>query len=226
MPMEKFSGTRRQFWLLVAILLALILTGMLFHFDDKVWVDFFRRIPFPIAGALFIVAYIGVTFFVWFAKDLFKIVGAVVFGPYWSTLFIWLAELVNAAIFFHMSRRLGRAYVEEKFHLGNERLDRAGRGRGVWHIFVLRAFPIVPYRILDLAYGLTTVSFRKYLIVTAVAMPAWIFWFQLIFAALGSSVFDLARLTDYLLQNAAVVRLGFLYLIVSTVAVILLRKKI
>ena len=63
----------------------------------------------------------------WFAKDPLRIVGALVFVPYWSTLFTWIDELANDFIFFHMSRRLGRAYIAEKFHLKETTLDNLGR---------------------------------------------------------------------------------------------------
>ena len=224
--MMKLSRPSTQFWILVFILIALFGIGKLFHFNEQLWMDFFSRIPFPLAAGLFVASFIGITFFIWFVKDLLKIVGAVVFGPYWSTLFIWLAELVNAAIFFHLSRRLGRTYVEEKFHLKAKDLDRAGRKSGLWHIFLLRTIPLVPFRILDLAYGLTSVSFRKYLIVSAVAMPVRIFWVQFIAAALGSSILDIEKAKIYFQENISVFGLSFLYLIFSTAAAIYLRVKL
>jgi uncharacterized membrane protein YdjX (TVP38/TMEM64 family) len=216
---------RTQFWILVLILIGLLLAGSFFHFDDTRWTEFFGKISFPVAGVLFVAAYIGITFFVWFAKDLLRIAGAVAFGPFWSTLFIWIAELVNAAIFFHLSRRLGRAYVEEKFNLKRGQLDRAGRSGGIWHIFLLRTLPVIPFRILDLAYGLSPVPFRRYLIVSAVAMPVRIFWVQFIAAALGSSIFNIAKAMAYFQQNIVVLELSFLYLIFSIAAVIFLRMR-
>ena len=159
--MIKLSKPRTQFWMLVLLMAVLIGIGFLFDFDQGKWAGYFNRVPFPVAGTLYTAAYVCVTTVVWMSKDLLRIVGAIVFGPYWSTLFIWIGELANAAIFFHLSRRLGRAYIEEKFNLKKGKLDDAGRRSGVWHIFLLRAFPFIPFRILDLAYGLTSVSFRK-----------------------------------------------------------------
>ena len=223
--MLRLSKPHTQFFLLVAIVVLLVGIGFFFDFDQKVWIERFNCVPFPIAGTLFVGAYIGITFFVWFSKDLFKIVGALVFGPYWSTLFIWIAELANAAIFFNMSRRLGRAYVVQKFHLQEEAQDRTqGRG-GVWHIFLLRTLPIIPFRILDLSYGLTSVPLRKYLLVSALAMPVRIFWVQFVVSALGGAVFNLPKAMAYFEKNKAVFWLCFLYLIVSVIIVVCLRRK-
>ena len=224
--MLRFSEPRIQFTLLALVLVILIGVGFLFDFEETAWVAYFQQLPLPLAGIIFIGAYVGLTSVAWLAKDLLRVVAALVFGPYWSTLFIWIGELANSVVFFHMSRKLGRAYIAEKFHLKETKLESFGGKGGVWHIFLLRSMPLVPFKVLDLGYGLTSVTFRKYCLVTAVAMPAWIFWFQLIYAALGSSVLDPARLMDYLIQNITLIRLGFIYLALSAVAMILLRKKI
>jgi uncharacterized membrane protein YdjX (TVP38/TMEM64 family) len=223
---QVLAKPRTQFLLLVLIVLALLWFGTLFHFNDKPWTTFFREIPFPVSATLFVVSYVAVTFFIWFTKDLLKVIGAVVFGPYWSTLFIWLAELVNAFIFFHLSRRLGRAFVEEKFKIRKDHVDKAEKSGGVWHIFVLRTVPLVPYRFLDLAYGLTSVPFRRYVIVSAVAMPIRIFWLQFIAAGIGSAIFDHTQVMAYFAKHVVVLRLSFLYLVFSIAAAFFLNKKL
>lgn len=222
----RFSEPRTQFYILILVVVILVGIGLFFDFDEAAWVEYFRQVPLPLAGIFFTVAYVGLTFAIWFAKDLLRIVGALVFGPYWSTLFIWIGELANAFIFFHMSRRLGRAYVAEKFHLKEADLARAGRRGGVWHIFLLRSLPILPFRILDLAYGLTSVTFRKYLLVSALALPVRIFWVQFVVAALGGAVFNIPKVMTYFEQNAMALWLSFLYLFLSALAVLVLRKRI
>jgi len=224
--LKRHTKPRTQFFILVLILAVLIGIGAVFDFEEEKWMEYFRQLPIPLAGVFYILAFVGITFFVWFAKDLFRIVGAVVFGPFWSTLFIWIGELANAAIFFHLSRRLGKSYIQEKFHLKEGALDRTGRNGGIWHIFLLRTLPIVPFRLVDIAYGLTSVPFRRYLLVSAFAMPVRIFWVQFVVAALGGAVFDLPKAMEYFEQNVVVLWLSFLYLFFSLVTVIFLRKKI
>lgn len=203
----------------------LVVIGILLDFEEAKFVEYFRQLPLPLAAFFFIAAYVGLTFAVWFAKDLLRIVGALVFGPYWSTLFIWVGELANAFIFFYMSRRLGRAYIAQKFHLKEVHLARADRKGGVWHIFLLRSLPILPFRVLDLAYGLTSVTFRKYFLVSAFALPVRIFWVQFVVAALGGAVFDIPKAMAYFEQNIVALWLSFLYLLLSAIAVLFLRKR-
>ena len=224
--MQPLSKPRTQFFILVIFVGALLVVGNLIHIDDSKWTKLLGNIPFPVAAALYVSAYVGITFFAWFTKDLFRIVGAVVFGPFWSTLFVWIAELANAGIFFNISRRLGREYVEERFKLKKRQIDRVAKSGETWHIFLLRTLPIIPFRILDLAYGLTSVRFGKYIIISAVAMPVRIFWVQFIAAALGSSVLNIPKAMAYFQEHILVFQLSFLYLIFSTVAVLFLRKRL
>lgn len=222
----RFSEPRTQFCILIIVLAALIGIGILFDFDQAKWVEYFRQFSHPWAGIFFVAVYVGLTFVVWFAKDLLRIAGAMVFGPYWSTVFIWIGELANACIFFQMSRKLGRAYVSERFHLKEESLARAGRKGSVWHIFLLRSLPILPFRLLDLAYGLSSVTFRKYLLVSAFALPVRIFWVQFVLAAMGGAIFDIPRAMAYFEQNILALWLSFLYLALSALAVLFLRKRL
>jgi uncharacterized membrane protein YdjX (TVP38/TMEM64 family) len=223
----KLSKPRTQFCMLVLLMAVLIGIGFLFDFDQEKWANYFSRVPFPVAGTLYVAAYVCVTTLVWMSKDLLRIVGAIVFGPYWSTLFIWIGELANAVIFFHLSRRLGRAYVEEKFNLKKGKLDNDGRRSGVWHIFLPRAFPFIPFRILDLAYGMTAVSLLKYLVVSAFAIPVRIFWVQFFIAAFFiDGKLDIQGGMNYFMQHMSIVWLSFLYMIVSFAAVVLLRRRL
>lgn len=224
--MLRFSEPRTQFSLLVLVLVILVGVGLLFDFDEAAWVEYFRQLPLPLAGIIFIGTYVGLTLVAWFAKDLLRIVAALVFGPYWSTLLIWMGELANAFIFFHMSRRLGRAYIAEKFHLKETTLDNLGRKGGAWHVFLVRSLPLIPFRFSDLGYGLTSVSFRKYLLVSAFALPVRIFWIQFILSALGRGVFDIFKVWVYFDQNIKAFALSLAYLFVSALAVLLLRKRI
>ena len=43
-------------------------------------------------------------------------------------------------------------------------------------LFAFRSIPLIPFRFLDLAYGLTSIPFPKYFLVSAIASPVRIFW--------------------------------------------------
>ena len=51
-------------WFCIPILILIVPAGIgfLFDFDDQVWPEYSRQIPFPVAGAMFIAAYIWIIF--------------------------------------------------------------------------------------------------------------------------------------------------------------------
>ncbi len=183
-------------------LLLLWLTGRLFSLDLAGVEEFFRKVPLAIAGPCFVGAYVVVTLVVWFSKDLFRIAGALVYGPYWSTLFLCVGELINAWIHFGLSRRLGRGWVESRLGRRYRTLDtRIGNLDFLW-LLLFRATPLIPYRFLDLAAGLTSMRFRRYLAACVLATPPRVFWLQFILAGVGRTILtDPAAAGRYLEEN-------------------------
>ena len=186
---------------------------------------FFAKFPFGLAAVLFVGLYVASSFILFDVKDILKVAGALIFGAWVSTLFIWIAELFNNVILFHCARRLGRTWIERKFNLHGKDVGWVEKFCGVWQIFVLRTVPIVPYRILDIAYGLTAIPFRRYFTVSALASPLRIFWLQFILAGVGGAVFNPQKLMQYFFAHPEVVRFGAVYLFFAIgVAFIVSRK--
>lgn len=209
------------FFLLLAWLL-----GRFFIIENNIYENFFRNLPLGVSAVVFIFLYVCITFFAWAAKDVFKIIGAYVFGAYLSAFFIWLAEMGNAFIFFHFSRHCGREFVQKRFSSKVSSLDRYMDRSGFWGIFIVRAFPIIPFRVLDLAVGLTSIQFFKYFLLVMIASPVRIFWVQFILAGVGRSFLREPQiLTDFLHQNPLAFRFSLGYFIASVIAIILYRRK-
>lgn len=182
--------------------------------------------PFAISAALYIILYVVVTFFIFFSKDLFWFMGAFLFGPFLSSIFICIAEVINAFILFHIARQLGRSYVEKKLSRRYYKLDNKLGKISLFWIFVLRAAPLIPYRFLDLASGLTSIRFRKYLIAVIFATPIKIFWIQYIIYSVGKSIFsDPAVLMEYFLNHKILLFLSFGYIILIIMAFVKMFRK-
>ena len=84
---------------LIALTILLVL-GNFFAIDQAKIDSFFKTIPLGFSSLAFIIFYIIGTFFLWYLKDPLKLIGAVIFGAYISTILIYIAEIVNAFIFF------------------------------------------------------------------------------------------------------------------------------
>ena len=160
---------------------------------------------------------------VWYLKDPLKVVGAIVLGAYLSTLLIYIAEIINACIFFQISNSLGKDYVERsvkgRFKRSYERIDDINTG---W-IFLLRAVPLIPYRVLDISFGLSKLPLKKYILIVILASLPRIFWVQFILA--GIKGFSMNAAVAYFNQNNVVFFLSLAYFVITLIVAFRIRKK-
>jgi uncharacterized membrane protein YdjX (TVP38/TMEM64 family) len=176
-----------------------LLAGKFFHFDQEQARNFFSGIPLGIAGAVYIVVYVVSSSFIWVGpKDVLRLAAVFIYGPYVSTAFIAIAEMLNLPVMFFLSRRLGRAFVEERLKGGRQKLDAAVSETGYGMIFFLRLFLLIPLRFLDLGFGLTKISFAKYFGICLLATPLRIFVVQFIWSLGVDTVMDPEKLSRYL----------------------------
>jgi len=182
--------------------------------------------PLILSAVFYILLYVAVTFFIFFSKDLFWITGALLFGPFLSASLICVAELINACILFYMARLLGRGYVQKKLSGKYRALDEKLSGLNLFWLFIFRAAPLVPYRFLDLASGLTGMRFRKYLIAVFLGTPLKMFWIQYIIYAVGKRILDNPIvLMEYLLDHRGLFLISLIYVILVIMVVIKMAKK-
>jgi uncharacterized membrane protein YdjX (TVP38/TMEM64 family) len=105
------------------------------------------------------------------------LLGGLVFGPVWGTLYVWIAATLSAALAFLVARHLARGTVE-RWIVQSPRLARIDDavGRHGWRIvMVSRLVPLFPFNLQNYAYGLTRIPFWTYLVVSGVCiLPATI----------------------------------------------------
>lgn len=164
--------------------------GKFFHIDTSTIQGLLSKIPFIYSGLLFILLYVIVTFFIWFSKDVFRLFAAISFGPYLSTILIYLAETINSFILFNLARYLGRGYLEKNLEKRFKNLDERLNKLSFFWLLMFRGVPLLPFRFLDLGVGLTNISFKKYLLAVILASPVRILWLQYILAGVGKSILD------------------------------------
>ena len=205
-----------RFILLISLLIFFWFLVRALHIDIEAIRYRLSQYPLAISGFLFIAIYVGLTTLLWVGTiDFFRITGALLFGPYWSTLFVWMAETLNATILFHISRNLGREFIEQKFRLKERDLKYSKSNAGFWGALVLRINPLVPFRFMDFGFGLTKLPFPKYFWAVVLGSPLRILWLQFILAGVGEALFkDPGAIYKYLLNNMPVLLLSGLYLVV------------
>lgn len=218
-----FNNEKVKFLLLIVGLILIYYIGRFFHIDIKAIEISLKKIPIFYAGIIFITLYVIITFFIWLSKDIFRFMAAVLYGPGTSTLFIWLAEIINCLILFSLARYLGRGFVEKYLRGKGSNLDEKLAKTNFFWLFLFRMVPLLPFRFLDLAAGLTAISFKRYLAVVIFASPLRIFWVQYILYGVGKNLLNNPyALVEYLISNKYLFIFSLFYLIL----VILVASKI
>jgi uncharacterized membrane protein YdjX (TVP38/TMEM64 family) len=208
-----------------AVIFAIIWLGGVFLANMEQIKTILKSIPYIYSSIVFVILYVLANF-VFFAdiKDLIKPIGAVMFGAYISTLLIYIAEVINAFIFFNLSRALGMKFVDRvlrgKFH---KFYDKVSDMNFAW-ICIFRLIPLIPYRVLDVSFGLSKVSFKKYICAVLLSSPPRIFLIQFILASIGG--FSMEKMIKYFSENSLAFVLTFAYLGVALLIAIIIRHKL
>lgn len=204
-------------------------SGRIFKGDVTSIQNLLSGYPLALSGSIFVILYVGTTTFIWFGpKDVLRIASAILFGALVSTLFVWIGEMINAAVMFHLSRILGREYVQQKFRVRSQELDRMKDNSSFLGVFAWRINPLVPFRLMDLGFGLTKISFRKYFIVIFGISFFRILWLQFIIAGIGVNLLkDIGAMQEYFYSNPKIIYYSVIYflaVIVVTIAAIVARS--
>lgn len=220
----RFNQNLFKFFLFLIITASILYSCRYFHPDIQTLKKSLEGVPLFYSGIIFVGLYVVTTFFIWFIKDAFKVIGVLVFGAYISALLIFISETINAVILFFLARFLGRDFVERFFKGTKNVSERIARLNLFW-LFLFRAAPLFPFRALDLGAGLSRVSFQKYFFTVLIGSPLRILWLQLMLAVLGeayfASPFNTGLILQYLLQHKGV--LIFIYAYIFLVIVVLIK---
>ncbi|MBN1869280.1 MAG: TVP38/TMEM64 family protein [Candidatus Omnitrophica bacterium] len=229
----KINNHAVKFGFFIALFAIFWYLGRIFDVKVSYYQELLSRYPLALSGTIFVLLYVLTTTFVWFGpKDVLRISGAILFGAYVSTVFVWIGEMINAAVMFYLSRILGREYVQQKFGVKPMELDQVKDDSSFLGVTALRINPLIPFRFMDLGYGLTQISFRKYLCAIMVVSFIRILWLQFILAGIGTSLFeDVSAMLDYFLANPVVALYSGMYflaviiLMIAAVTARFLRKR-
>ena len=125
----------------------------------------------PAGAALFVAVYAAAT--VLFVPGSILTLGAgAAFGALRGFFLVWIGATLGAAAAFLVSRYFAREWVgarlagDVRFHAVDEAVGREG-----WKIVGLaRLTPLLPFNVLNYGFGLSRVSFRDYVLASAVGM--------------------------------------------------------
>ncbi|MDB9447877.1 TVP38/TMEM64 family protein [Anabaena sp. CS-542/02] len=135
-----------------------------------------------------------------------NLTGGAIFGVGMGTLWTSIAAIIAAITAFIFARTVGHEMISQKLAGRWQAIDAELRQGGISYIFAIRLMPIMPYGLVNFVAGLTSISFRDYLIGTALGTVPGI----LPFVLLGSSGLKAVRTGEILPLLTALLLIGML----------------
>lgn len=178
---------KRRFWIFVALVACAVLLWrrewlaqlwQLYSVDSMLQVaDYVRSFGVwtPLVSLLLMVAQ---TVIAPLPGSLIAAANGIVFGIWWGTLLSWLGGLLGGSLAFAIARWLGRDAVTRL--LGQAHLEAAqefSQREGFWIVLVARLIPLISFDLISYLAGLSTMSYPKFLLATAIGMlPGTFAW--------------------------------------------------
>jgi uncharacterized membrane protein YdjX (TVP38/TMEM64 family) len=124
------------------------------------------------------------------------ILGGLVFGPVWGTLYTSVASTVGACLSFLVARYAARDAVARWMapYPALGRIDRAVARHGARIVMITRLVPIFPFNLQNYAYGLTSIGFGTYTLTSWFCMLPATVAFNTAAGAVVAGAWDVRRM--------------------------------
>lgn len=157
------------------------------------------------APIIYIAVYVVATVLV-LPSTALNLTGGAIFGPVLGTLWTSVAAITAAIVSFTFTRTVGREAIAKRLAGRWQAMDAEVRQGGLFYMFAIRLVAIMPYGLVNFAAGLTSVSFKDYILGTALGTVPGVLPFVLI----GSSGLKALRTGDLLPLVGALTLTGIL----------------
>ncbi|MCC5619284.1 TVP38/TMEM64 family protein [Nostoc sp. CHAB 5836] len=117
------------------------------------------------APLIYIALYIVATMLV-LPSTVLNLTGGAIFGPWVGTVWTSIGAVIAAIIAFVFTRTIGRQTVAKRLAGRWQAMDAEVRRGGLFYMFAIRLVPIMPYGLVNFAAGLTSISFKDYILGT------------------------------------------------------------
>jgi uncharacterized membrane protein YdjX (TVP38/TMEM64 family) len=126
---------------------------------------------YPVGSAVvFVAIYIAVTALSLPGAAILTLAGGAVFGLVVGTVLVSFASTAGATLAFLAARFLLRDWVQSRFGPRLESLNDGIEREGPFYLFALRLVPLIPFWLVNLAMGLTTIGTWTFYWVSQVGM--------------------------------------------------------
>lgn len=121
-------------------------------------------------SATYFLAYVVVTALSIPGAAVVTLLGAALFGFWWSLLLVSFASSIGATIAFLSSRYLLREWVDSKFKDKLVPINQGVEKDGAFYLLTLRLIPVFPFFVINLLMGLTSLSVGRFYLFSQLGM--------------------------------------------------------
>ncbi len=125
-----------------------------------------------VCTAAYFLLYVFVTALSLPVAAILTLLGGAIFGLVAGTIVVSFASTTGATLAFLACRYLFRDAVEEKFSAQLAKINRGIEKDGAFYLFTLRMIPVVPFFLINLLMGLTSITARTFFLVSQLGMLA------------------------------------------------------
>ncbi|WP_347368217.1 TVP38/TMEM64 family protein [Vibrio vulnificus] len=125
---------------------------------------------FLFASISYFVIYVGLTAFSVPGAIVVTLLGAALFGFWYSLLLVSFASTIGATIAFLSSRYLLKDWVQARFGDKLSAINQGVEKDGAFYLFSLRLIPVFPFFLINLLMGLTPISIGRYYLTSQIGM--------------------------------------------------------
>ncbi len=143
-------------------------------------------------SALYAVIYIAIAALSLPGATLMTLTGGAVFGLLWGTSLALLSATAGASLAFINARFIFGQWVQQKFSNQIEAINRGIEKDGAFYLLSLRLVPAVPFFVINVVMGLTTIRLWTFAWVSAIGMLGG----AAVYANAGTQLAQINRIAD------------------------------
>ncbi|MEE7828210.1 TVP38/TMEM64 family protein [Vibrio parahaemolyticus] len=122
------------------------------------------------AAAVYFLAYVAITAFSIPGAAVVTLLGAALFGFWFSLLLVSFASTIGATLAFLSSRYLLRDWVQSRFGEKLVAINQGVKKDGAFYLFSLRLIPVFLFFLINLLMGLTPMSIARFYLTSQIGM--------------------------------------------------------
>ncbi len=141
-----------------------------------------------------------------------SMLGGFLYGSLFGSIYVFFAAILGASLTFYSGRKLFGNWIQKRLVVfpKYQLIEQSITKEGIRFIILTRLSPAFPFGLLNLAYGLSKVSFKDFILGLFAILPGTV-----LYCSLGSLASEISRINEVLqnqdtLNSFAITLVGFI----------------